>query len=218
MKGMKIVEMKNSTKLIKYVAIIICILFFLILAFFAKKIIVFNNIARKIDNYLQADNYYIRTYNYEGEIYTKVETWVKEKNMILKYDNEVNKIIKDGIEYSIMADNQYMEENTNQEIKSPDFEFIEILKEELNSIKSVFYFSLNSATVNGKDCYKLQHKDTVIYFEKITGLLVRYETVVYGSTLENDFQNTVTDYKFEFDSVTDKDLEFDISSFKKILT
>ncbi len=216
--NMKFKKMKFTLLIVIYTII------FIIIAFFTRNFIVFKGIANKMENYLQSNNYYVRSYFYQGWNASTTETWVKDENMIINFNNELSHVINNGMLYSIYGENGYTIENNTMKVRAGEFNFIEMLKNELNSPKSIFTYSLSTAIVNGKDCYMLKHTNTILYFEKSTGYLVRYEElegfVSPNTNKENDLvyevQSTIYDYKFEFNQVTDKDLEFDLSNLKQI--
>lgn len=215
----------SKFKKMKYtLLIVIYAMIFIIIAFFARNYIVFKSIANKMEEYLKSNNYYVREYDYQGWTATTTETWVKDGNMIVNFDNALIQIVNNGKNYLVLGENGYTVENNTMEVKAGAFDFIEMLKNELNSPKSILQYSLSTAMVNGKDCYMLRHINTILYFEKTTGLLVRYENLE-GFTSPNtnkesglvyEVQSTVSDYKFEFGKVTDKDLEYDLSGLKQL--
>lgn len=93
------------------------------------------------------------------------------------------------------------------------FEFI------VNSVCS----SIKSAECNGKECYKIQEfyssnflyleGGSTMYIEKGTGLPVRIESGVISTN--NGTTNTLIDYQYKFNCVTDEDLkEPDVNEYK----
>lgn len=209
----------NRFKKMKYtLLIVIYTIIFIIIAFFTRNFIVFRSIANKMEEYLKSNNYYVRKYYYQGWYASTTETWVKDENMIVNFNNELGHIINNGMCYFIYGENGYTVENNTMEVKAGEFDFIEMLKNELNSPKSILQYTLSTAIVNGKDCYMLRHQNIILYFEKTTGLLVRYEQLdgFTSGTYNKEIQSTVYDYKFEFGKVTDKDLEIDLSRLKQL--
>ncbi|MBO5397771.1 MAG: zf-HC2 domain-containing protein [Clostridia bacterium] len=214
-------------KKMKYtLLIVIYALIFIIIAFFTRNFIVFKSIANKMEDYLKSNNYYIRTYYYQGWTANTTETWVKDENMLVNYNNEVGhiSIINNGKCYFVFGEDGYTVENYTRKVRANEFDFIEMLKNELDSPKSILQYSLNTAMVNGKDCYMLRHQNMILYIEKTTGSLVRLEELegfITPNTVKEDdssheVQSTIIDYKFEFNQVTDKDLEFDLSGLKQL--
>lgn len=91
--------------------------------------------------------------------------------------------------------------------------FIYNLTDDFKNPINIFTYSLNESNINGKECYKIEYFDkfkTICHFDKKTGLIVRYETLVGRkdrlSETEVEIQSTLIDFKFEFDTVTDKDI------------
>lgn len=201
-------------KKVKYsLIIIIWSLILIILAFFGRKMIVFNDLYNKINSYQNATNYYMRIYDYNGFYSLTTETWVKDKNMLQK-DNNIKTIsIKDNTMYQYFVEGEAMispltNENFTSEgiLKTYYWDLIELLKNELKNPQNVLKYSLKNAIVNGKECYQLMQKGRILYFDKETGLIVRWEELTgYMSPNQNEIQSTLKDFKFEFNNVENKD-------------
>jgi hypothetical protein len=204
-------------KKMKYtLMIVIYSLILIILVFFGRNFIIFKNLANKIESYEKADNYYIREYSYQGWTSDISETWVKDESMLCKYNNNVTVSVQNGIIYNIF-NNEYTASNCTDDTLSNNWNFIDILKDELNSPKSIFKYSVKEKVVNGKECYQLTNKNTILYFEKDTGLLVRYEELEgFVTPSQNEIQSTVYDYKFIFNEVTDEYIEINLAELKEV--
>lgn len=190
---------------------------FLILAFLGRNFIILKSLTNKMSEYLNATNYYLRMYNYKGWDASTSEYWVKDGTVLHKFDNVTSTFAKDGVLYNIFDEGYTVSEYTMKEGDNYTFtfDFIENLKTELNNPKSILKYSIKESVVNGKECYRLMHKSTILYFEKETGLLVRYEELEgFVRPSENEIQSTICDYKFEFDCVTDEDIELDVDISK----
>lgn len=203
-------------KKVKYsLMIIIWSLIFIILAFWGRKMIIFNNLYNKMSSYQNATNYYMRIYDYNGFYSLTTETWVKDKNMLQK-DNNIKTIsIKDNTMYQYFVEDETMVSTLNEEnftkegiLKTYYWDLIELLKNELKNPQNVLKYSIKNAIVNGKECYQLMQKGMILYFDKETGLIVRWEELTgYMSPNQNEIQSTLKDFKFEFNNVVDEDLE-----------
>lgn len=219
---------KYNTRLKKMkwtLLIVIYTIIFIIIAFFTRNFIVFKSIANKMEDYLKSTNYYVRTYYYKGWNTTKNETWIKDGNMLyIKDDNEYAVFVKNGVCYSVFGKQGYIKEDNGMDISTSEFTYLRSLKDILNSPTTILQYSLSTAMVNGKDCYMLRHQNIILYFEKTTGFLIRFEQLEgfmspntdKESDLAYEVQSTIIDYKIEVGKVTDKDLEFDLSGLKQL--
>lgn len=218
------IENKNNNK-IAYLLYIIFILVFIILVFYIRKVIIFNTISNKLSAYQNSENYYIRMYEYLGHDVNTTQIWVKDNNLVKVFNKLPDTIIKNDIIYNFIDGSlsQVNENATNENIDDVfgwPWSFMYYLSNDLKSPINVFKYSLDEATVNGKKCYKIEYFNefgTICYFDKETGLLSRYETLVgertYISDNEIEIQSTLIDFKFEFNNVTNEDLEiYDLSN------
>lgn len=205
---------KLSTK--KLFLSIITLLLVIVSIIVIRKIIIINSINVKIDNYMSATNYYFREYFYQGWNSNTTEIWIKNNNAVKKSNNELSTIIQNNTIYDIF-DNKITSSDTNKNAVdmwlSSTWNSINSIKNNVLNIKNIFKYSLTTAVVNGKNCYKFANKSNIIYIEKETGLLVRYEQLegLISGDYHKDIQSTITDYKFIFNTVKDSDVLFDIS-------
>lgn len=208
-------KIKLSTK--KITVIIIGILLAIILITLIRKIIILNFISAKIDDYTQSTNYYIRSYAYQGWNATTYEVWVKNGNMVRKTNNELEYIIQNNTVYEVSGNNISETDSNIDDLLSINWNYVKLFKDELTNLKNIFKYSINTARVNGKKCYKLTDKDSVLYFEKNTGLLVRTECLegLTSGYHREEIQSTLWDYKTEFNNVKNEDVQVDLSNFNK---
>lgn len=205
---------KNNSKL-KYVLIVIFLLIFITAFFYVKKFIIFNSISNKLSSYDNKSNYHIRMYEYLGNSVNTTEIWVKDKNLVKTFNNLPDTMLKNDIIYTFI-DGTFNKETSNKNIDSIQdwpWSFIYNLTDDLKNPINIFTYSLNESNINGKECYKIEYFDefkTVCHFDKKNGLIVRYETLVGRkdrlSEIDVEIQSTLIDFKFEFDTVTDKDI------------
>lgn len=213
----KNLELKNNKQ--KYILLVIWILIFIILVFYIRKLIIFNTISNKISTYSNSANYYIRMYEYLGSSSNTTQIWVKDKNLIKTFNNLPDTVLKNNTIYNFIDGilNETNENATNEDIKNIlewPWSFISSLTNDFKNPISIFKYSLDTSYVNGKKCYRIEYFDefgTICYFDKNTGLLVRYETLLGEKSLISDtiveIQSTLIDFKFEFNCVNNEDLE-----------
>ena len=209
---------KKYKKIQYTLLIIIWSLIFIILAFFSRKILISYKIYKKISNQQNANNYYMRIYDYEGWYYLTTEIWVKDRNMLEKAGDIRTARVQDNIMYEKIIDdevitNSLTNENFSNEgvVKTRYWYLIDTLKEKLKDPVSIFKYSIKSTIVNGKKCYQFISNEDILYFDKETGLAVRWEFLAGQTTTgignDTEIQSTLNDYEYEFNVVEDKDLE-----------
>lgn len=205
-------------KKIKYtLLIVIWSLIFIILAFYMRKVFIISKIYKKIDNYQNANNYYMRRYDYYGWYYTCTEIWVKDREKLqkcddisldrVKEDTNYNKFMDYDIEITPLTSENFTEEGV---VKTYFWYFTDKIKNDLKDPINIFKYSIKSAIINGKKCYQFISNEDILYFDKETGLVVRMEETYGEGTIVNnkrEYQSTLFDFKYEFDVVEDKDLE-----------
>ncbi len=209
---------KKYKKIQYTLLIIIWSLIFIILAFFSRKILISYKIYKKISNHQNANNYYMRIYDYEGWYYLTTEIWAKDRNMLEKDGNVRTARVKDDIMYEKIIDDEIITSSLTNEsfssegvVKTRYWYLIDSLKEKLKDPISIFKYSIKSAIVNGKKCYQFISNEDILYFDKETGLVVRWENLagqtITGIRKKVEIQSTLNDYEYEFNVVEDKDLE-----------
>ena len=199
----------KELKLFKYTLIILLITLIGMFVFVnVKKYFVFNNIAEKLENYKESDNFYIKNNNYCGDSLLITEIFVSGEELLVKYNSEPGTVIKDGIKYDkyVGEEKWVIDDNTNiKECIDSTWNFINVCIEDLMKIGNVFIYTLNNAYVNGKECYQIITNDEsgrILYYDKESGFLVRIE-VLNGliNHDDNEICSMINDYVFKFDCV-----------------
>ena len=160
----------------------------------------------------------MRIYDYEGWYYLTTEIWAKDRNMLEKDGNVRTARVKDDIMYEKIIDDEIITSSLTNEsfssegvVKTRYWYLIDSLKEKLKDPISIFKYSIKSAIVNGKKCYQFISNEDILYFDKETGLVVRWENLagqtITGIRKKVEIQSTLNDYEYEFNVVEDKDLE-----------
>jgi len=172
-------------------------------------------------------------YSYKGDVITLQEYFIngeKYKTSFQRLDrNNSRKLMT----FSDAGNtNVYIETNESKVavLNSESISKIQIWNGlETTNLKDFILISLLSRITtencNGKECYKIdtsysqdilysENKEATFYIDKETGLLVR---ILNGTEISEsrDTVNTLTDYYYEFDNVTEQDLtEPDITQYK----
>ena len=224
---------KNEVKYIKkynqklrFFKIIVLLIFIIFIASITRKMIIISDLNKKANKYLNSPNYYEKIIAYNGEnmlihdIYCKGDKTVTIMRRIT--ENETNKITwykKEG-KTNIYWDNENQkiaEINSNGGLQINIVNYLQannlfelLIASITTNIKSVEY--------NGKECYIVTNyfgpnvlltESEGAWIEKDTGLMIK-NTGGMGSSF-----GTVTNFKYEFGSVTDDIfIEPDISEYK----
>ena len=232
---------KKFNKKIRILKSIIIGILIIILLLLARNIIILVSLNNRAENYTSSSNFYMKELNYGGvieniDIYEK---YVKDNKYIMKAETVSNFCrIKSANYYNGETLNRYVEFkyaeeneknqsskiaylNDNENILFPtllnelDFE----ISMELHGI-SLLFSTITSEKCNQKDCYRVSipsskgGSSTIYYVEKETGLVIR---IIAGRSVDVDGKryDCVTDFKYEFDTVTDEDfIEPDISVYE----
>lgn len=205
--------MNKKIKIILTYLIVLLIL--LIVGLFVRKLIIFNTISNKLLEYTKSTNYQITQYDYYGWYSLVSNTFVKDSNLLRTTDAPElpTTMVKKGNSYE-----SYNGTTTNitdtapaNQLLDSNWDLFKVLSQNLKEFKNLFKYSLSSAFINGKECYKICENNSsmsIMYFDKETSLLVRYENLLgFCSAEENEIQSTLSDYRFQFNSVTDEDLK-----------
>lgn len=183
-------------KILKYIFFSIIIVIIVLGIIFASKVIIFKNLSKKLDEYASSTNYYIREYYYEGWYSSKTEYWFKDNQLVAKYNDELDYV------YSKTEEGNQVDDGLDIDVA---IRHIKSISEKLNNPINIFKYSLTSSERNGKKCYKLENKNSIIYIDKETGLIVRVENIRgFETPSENEVQSTILDYSYEFNNVTDE--------------
>lgn len=198
----------------KFLICLLTIFIFIMLFLLVRKSIIFKSISNKLNAYSLLENYYMKEIYYCGDTYSVTKTWVKNNNMYKEYNS------KDYCSYIYKQDDKWYEyDNITQTAKpfegnlstKDNWNFILSISTKLNNLKSIFMYTLNERYINGKACYQICIEDgNILYLDKETALLVRFETSIGTIDSNNIIQSAVNDYFFEFDNVTDTDLQVNL--------
>lgn len=193
---------------------VICMILIIVLIFYARKIIILKNITQKMDEYTNSNNYYIWNSYYNGLSVVITEIWTKDNELLLKLNSdEMTYAIKNDklYEYSNNEWKDVSETADEKNMINSNWGAVNNLKEEFNSFTSIFKYKITSNIINGKNCYRIKKyalDGDVIYIEKDTGLLIRYETIMGEHNDNNEIQSTIRDYKYEFNNVNENFIDF----------
>ena len=216
---------KVEYKLFVLIYTILAILVIGALSFFGRKYIIFQDLAKKAEELQKISNYHVKSSKFYGlnldhidKYVEKREEWFKDNVYYITYtdENEFTTILKDNMSYHYMnnelTDLESMDVNVIGLYNGLLFGEIELLK----SKTSIFTHYLSEAVINGKKCYQIRENDqagSILYIEKETGLVIRAEDRS-GFSTNDEYQSTVTDYKYEFDCVTDEELNSKIKQLE----
>lgn len=206
----------NKKKILWIILFLIILLIILFLGLTIRKMIIISQIENKISNYINKTNYHISSYSHYGNTQTTIDYYMKgnkaKLTLISKVNEEERKLI-----------NFFEGDKTNTYIES-NGEKIAILDSNglpskmtiinptayNNNVWDLFTYcfsiSVQSTKLNEKDCYLVKMgKDSEMYLEKETGLMIKNKNGTY--TDENGNQSSIlTEFKYEFNNVTDADL------------
>lgn len=219
---------KVEYKLFVLIYAILAILVVGAIGVFGKKYIIFQDLAKKAEELQKISNYHIESSTFYG--LHREDLDVEKREELAKdnvfYDiygageNELTTIVKDNMSYEYMDDKLIW-------LNSIDNDFIglysQLLTGEISILKdktSIFTYYLSDAIINGKECYQIRENDQaggIIYIEKETGLVIRTEhRSGFGTSVSNgyDYQSTVTDYKYEFNCITDEEINLKIKELE----
>ncbi len=221
---------KFSSKL-KILKTIILIMILIFIGTIGYKFIVIKSMQDKVKQYSDITNFHITKKSYCYDTITTQETFNKDENYIIrikrvKEDGENREIIitKSGNNYITSGEAKVASLNSMQIVSSEKvYNYLET--ESLGEFLYGLLISskISSVKCNGKDCYKIENFKVsgvlfpeygmCLYIDKETGLIVRTEEGTSDS--EGKIYTQVSDYKYEFNTVTDEDLkEPDISEYK----
>lgn len=232
---------KKFNKKMKILKMIIIGILLIILLSLARKMIILVNLNNKSDNYTSSTNYYMKELHYGGasEAIDIYQTYVKDNKYIVKAKmvSDFSKVKSanyyNGERLNRYVEVEYAEENEkNQSTKtaylndSENILFPTILNEidfkysiKLHGV-SLLFSTITSEWCNQKDCYRVSvpslngGSSTIYYVDKETGLIIR---IIAGRSVdvEGKRYDSVTDFQYKFDSVTDEDfIEPDINEYE----
>ena len=226
--------MKDSVKggnKLKIFLIVILMIFIVFIGIIGYKFIVIKNMQGKIENYKDIKNFHITKTSYGFNTIVVEETFYKDDNYLvhvknISENNEKKEIIstKNGNNYFIVGERKVAAMNS-MPIHVDDKVYNHLETENFwEFIVGIFSSNISTVKCNDKDCYKIDNFITsevlfpeqgmCVYIDKETGLIVRLEEGVRNNET-GGFYTQVSDYKYEFNTVTDEDLkEPNISEYK----
>lgn len=205
----------KKKKMLWIILLLITILIVILLGLTIRKMLIISQIEDKISNYINKDNYHITSYAHYGNTQTTSDYYTKEKKAKLTLTSKVNEEERKLINF-------FEGDKTNTYIES-NGEKIAILDSNglpskmtivnptaypniWNLFTYCFSISVQSTKLNEKDCYLVKMgKDSEMYLEKETGLMIKNKNGTYTDENGNQF-SIVTEFKYEFDKVSDADL------------
>lgn len=221
-------KFSNKLKILKMILLVILIAFVGVISY---KIIVIKSMQGKMENYKDITNFHITKTSYGFQQVVVQEIFHKDGNYLVhnKNINEENQkreiySTKNGNHYFTTGDDKIAILNS-EPVNAPEEVFNHLESENFGEfITGIFSSHISSVKCNDKDCYKIDNFITsklafpeqgfCVYIDKETGLVVRVEEGT-RSNETGGFYTQVSDYKYEFNTVTDEDLkEPDISQYK----
>lgn len=220
-------KFSNKLRILKMILLVILIAFIGIIGY---KAIVIKSMQGKMDDYKDITNFHITKTSYGFQQVIVQEEFCNDDNYLvhvktISESNEKREIFstKSGNNYLTSGDVKVAILNSTP-IHACEKVYNYLETENFGEfIAGIFSSHISSVKCNDKDCFKIENFKTsdlvfpeqgiCVYIDKQTGLIVRVEEGVRNNTTE--FYTQVTDYKYEFNTVTDKDLkEPDISEYK----
>ena len=191
-----------------------------------RNMIIISSLNNKANNYVSSSNYHKKTTNFNGDNLMIIDTYYKDGKTVTFLrrvtEKEINKI---SVYQSGDITNTYFEtgDDKKAQLNQKDAFLVSNIFNYLES-NNIFEILIRSVTTNiktvncnGKDCYLmtdyfssdlLTSRNDSAYIDKETGLIIRM-------TMSGDSKDTVTDYTYEFDTVTDDIfIEPDINEYK----
>lgn len=220
---------KKKMKFLKILFWIIISIFVIFIVITVRKIIILSAIDSKISEYENTNNIYSKIVSYKGtnefqlaETYikdnisktvleTKKEDGTSSKMIQITYRDRRKLYFDNGIAKEMII---YNEDNT-VELNNIIINYAKaytLLEKIANSITS----NIKTEEVNGKKCYVISvlcnsnvayekgTEEMIIYIEKDTSLPVKKVQIINEDGNKNEYTTT---YEYEFNSVTNQDLE-----------
>ena len=224
---------KKYNNKLKILKIILIVIFLMFMVSFARKATIIATLNSKANNYINTTNYYVKSSTYFGDELEIIENYKKddrylgryerlsndEKTIILEYYN--NGVINDYLDMHNYKEESHIKRADLNRIGEPTETFsirkiITPIKTDnlFQFITTALFSNITTEQYNEKKCYRIVNSGYVIYIDKETGLTIR----VIGDCIINTDNQTfkiVSDYKYEFDTVTDEDfIEPDINEYE----
>lgn len=205
--------MKKYKRKLKILSGIILFAVIIYLAFIIRNFIILSSLENKQNKNWNNDNYHVITYNYHGDSLSIIDLKYKEG----KYLQEMISLRADE---KIRIIECYNGDKANMYIETPSSKFVQlnVTSMPIHADTSLFsgtsnifeklmvsmIFNIKKEECNGVKCYRIIGNRYEESINSKIGTLVRREDVV-GSSSSGTFNN-LTDYKYEFGTVTDEDL------------
>lgn len=221
-------KFSNKLKILKLVLLVIVLAY---VGTIGYKFIVIKSMQDKVKQYSNITNFHITKKSYCYDSVITQEAFHKDNNFLVHIkrtsDSAENREIistKSGNSYIISGENKVAILNSmTLGVQEKVYNHLETesLGEFLYGL--VISSKISSVKCNDKDCYKIENfkvsgiafpeHGMCVYIDKETGLIVRVEEGTRDT--DGKIYTQVSDYKYEFNTVTDNDLkEPDISEFK----
>jgi hypothetical protein len=220
--GREVNYIKKFSKKIKALKFILLTLIIIYFAIVIRRTCIMVSLYQKAQAN-KSDNYYVCLYSYEGdrllitESYNKGEDYLTIKT--LAQDNRIAKVTyynKDNeqILLSECGDDKYMldfEKVLGGKISPTTY----VSDGFLTNLQYALIIGIESTYCNGRECYVIKGNSYERYIDKETGLAVRdIEKSTKEISREND---TVIDYEYKFNIVTDGDIvKPDVTGYREM--
>ena len=230
--------------IIKSIMIAIGIIFFIFFIIYLRKFLIINDFMNKAEKSIKSNNFYRETAQVvTNDVVAISKEWYKDGKY--KLETEIYSdagVEKWPTEYAtVNSDERIRIDNENKEVIIESGEFAKLQNEEMNlrygtfiqdygfktKIQWTFNFSIRTSTYDiGREYYVLNDKhdrnfNYELWIDKDTGLLLKetgngiIKTVFKGTNITKEETDMKSEYKYEFDIVTDEDVEVpDISKYK----
>lgn len=205
--------MKKYKRKLKILSGLILFAVIVYITFVARNFIILSSLENKQNKNWNNDNYHVTTYNYHGDSLSIVDLKYKEG----KY---IQEIISLKVDEKIRIIECYNGNEANRYVETPLSKFAElnVTSMPIQSDTSLFsgtssifekfmvsiIFNIKKEECNGIECYRIFGNRYEEYISSETGTIVRREDAI-GSSKVGTFNN-LTDYKYEFGTVTDEEL------------
>ncbi len=196
----------QKLKIFRNILLIIALVFTLIIA---RRFIIINDLSNKAMIAESKTNYYIKLEFYLNRKFMIYEKYNKDEislaiKKIYYIDNPNN--VEEYINYISDKENLNLVKNMQNKNLSTFDKDIDL---DVTNYTAIFHTlpeklycalttNIQNVTLSGKKCYLLKINNTERFIDAETGLIIKY--------IDND-KNKVTDYHYEFDTVTDEDVE-----------
>lgn len=198
---------KKQMQILKFILLIILMIFVVIIA---RRIIILTQLYNKATKVQVLDNYYAKSYYYQENSIIVTESYYKNGNYLTtmtkysqgneeqtlvfyKNNNEIINLLQIGDE-KYLLDNNSVFNITPTSFVTNDF---------VSNLQFAFIIGIDSELCNGKQCYVIKGKSFDRYIDKETGLVVR----CISKNSINNCNDTIEDYEFKFNIVTDSSIK-----------